>query len=225
MISVIIPALNESRALPQTLAKLFEQRGEFEVILVDGASSDDTIEIAKQWPQVRITSSAPGRAKQMNAGAELARGEILLFLHADTWLPPGALARLGARATSVALLWGGFHQAFSGTTWDLKLISRIHNLRCQLTGVFYGDQAMFVGATLFRKANGFPDLELLEDIKLSEQLLALAKPQFLSAAVITDSRKFEKTGSLRSFLRCVLILVCNELRLPIMGKRFFAPIR
>ena len=84
---------------------------------------------------------------------------------------------------------------------------------------------MFVGAPLFRRAGGFPDVEILEDIKFSEHLLALAQPQFLSSSVVTDSRKFEKMGSLRSFLRCILILVCNELRLPIAGKRFFAPIR
>jgi rSAM/selenodomain-associated transferase 2 len=225
VISVVIPALNEARALPQTLVKLFEQRGDFEVILVDGGSSDDTVRIAQQWSQVRITSSVPGRAKQMNAGAELARGSILLFLHADTLLPPGAIERLGARENNTASLWGGFHQAFSGTTWDLKAISWIHNLRCRLTGIFYGDQAMFVGAPLFHQTGGFPDVEILEDIKFSEQLLKRAEPQFLPASVVTDSRKFEKMGSVRSFLRCILILLCNELRLPIMGKRFFAPIR
>lgn len=225
MISVIIPALNEARALPVTLRRLFAQPGKFEVILVDGGSDDDTVALARAWAHVEVMSSNPGRAGQMNAGAAAATGELLLFLHADTVLPLGAIAHLNALESDATFEWGGFHQQFSGETWALRMISRVHNWRCSLTGVFYGDQAMFVRRCLFNQAGGFPGEPVMEDVMFSETLLQHAKPVFLPARVITDSRKFEQMGPLRSFLRCLLILACYQLRLPIRGRRFFAAIR
>jgi rSAM/selenodomain-associated transferase 2 len=225
MISVIIPALNEARALPATLRSLFAQTGAFEVILVDGGSDDATISIARGWEQVRVLSCAPGRATQMNAGAAAATGELLLFLHADTVLPDRAIVDLNALEATAAVEWGGFHQQFSGDTWGLRAISRLHNWRCLLTGVFYGDQAMFVRRRVFNALGGFPVEPVMEDVIISEQLLKQSKPVFMPDQVITDSRKFEHMGPLRGFLRCLLILVCYELRLPILGRSFFAAIR
>ncbi len=173
MISVIIPALNEAKALPATLQALLGQAGHFEVIVVDGGSTDDTGAIASRYPGVRVLTAARGRAPQMNAGA------------AVSWL---------------------------------------HNRRCAHTGIFYGDQAMFVRRDLFRELGGFPVGDL-EDIALSERILDHCEPRFLDAAVVTDSRKFEQMGPLRSLMRCVIILVCYELRLPLAGRAFFSPIR
>ena len=225
MISVIIPALNEARALPVTLRHLLAQPGEFEVILVDGGSDDDTVSLARAWKQVKVLSSDPGRAAQMNSGAAAANGDLLLFLHADTILPDGAIAHLNALESDATVEWGGFHHQFSGNTWALRMISRLHNWRCTLTGVFYGDQAMFVRRRLFNALGGFPGELVREDVIFSETLLQRTKPVFLPDRVITDSRKFEHMGPLRSFLRCLLILICYELRLPIRGRSFFAAIR
>ena len=225
MISVIIPALNEARALPGTLHHLLAQPGEFDVILVDGGSDDDTVSLARAWKQVKVLSSDPGRAAQMNAGAAAANGDLLLFLHADTTLPDGAIAHLNALESDATVEWGGFHHQFSGNTWALRMISRLHNWRCILTGVFYGDQAMFVRRRLFKALGGFPVEPVMEDVIFSETLLQRTKPVFLPDRVITDSRKFEQVGTLRSFLRCLLILVCYELRLQIRGRGFFAAIR
>ena len=224
MISVIIPALNEERALPATLANLFGQPGNFEAILVDGGSHDATLSVATDWPLLQVVSSSPGRAVQMNAGAAAASGDTLLFLHADTLLPEEALLRLNALEADVAV-WGGFHQQFSSATRALQMVSSLHNWRCKQTGVFYGDQAMFVSRDLFDGAGGFPAEPILEDIRLSEILLQQAQPVFLPEHVITDARKFEQMGPLRSFLRCILILICFELRLPVLGQRFFSAIR
>ena len=124
MISVIIPALNEERALPRTLAHLFAQPGRCEVILVDGGSRDRTRAVADAWPGVHVTSAPRGRASQLNAGARLASGEWLLFLHADTLLPDGALTLLDGLAADPAWQAGGFRHRFSGDDWRLRAISR-----------------------------------------------------------------------------------------------------
>jgi len=160
----------------------------------------------------------------MNAGAAVATGEFLLLLHADTRLPPNAIAEFNALESDPECHAGGFHHEFSGRHWTLRAISWLHNRRCELTGIFYGDQAMFVRRALFEEVGGFP-VGQLEDILLSERLRERCEPRFLAARVVTDSRKFEQMGPLRSFARCLLILVCYELRLPLAGRAFFAPIR
>jgi rSAM/selenodomain-associated transferase 2 len=224
VISVIIPTLNEAKALPATLDSVFAQPGRFETILVDGGSTDDTLAIAASYPRVRVCASRRGRAEQMNAGAEVAGGEFLLFLHADTHLPPRAIAELNRLEADPDCQAGGFHHAFSGRHWTLRFVSWLHNRRCAWTGIFYGDQAMFVRRALFEDVGGFSP-GALEDIVLSERLLERCEPRFLASPVVTDSRKFERMGPLRSFGRCLLILLCYQLRLPLAGRAFFAPIR
>jgi GT2 family glycosyltransferase len=161
---------------------------------------------------------------QMNAGAAAAQGELLLFLHADTLLPEGAIARLNELLAEPLMLWGGFHQQFSGQRPSLKFISWITNTRCLITRVFYGDQAMFVRPEVFAQAGGFP-AGLLEDIEMSKLLRKLSRPAFVPEAVVTDSRKFEQMGPIRSLFRCLLLLTCYGLRLPLLGRHFFTPVR
>jgi len=225
MISVIIPALNEERALPTTLRAVLAQRGDYEVIVVDGGSSDRTCEIARGEPRVRLVTASRGRASQMNAGARHARGEWLLFLHADTTLPCNALERVNALETESRCEAGGFHHCFSGNHWGLRFISWMHNLRCRLTTVFYGDQAMFVRRGLFEQLGGFPEQPILEDVLFCEKLREVTRPVLLDDCVVTDSRKFEQMGVWGSLWRVVLILTCHELGLPITGRVFFSPIR
>ncbi len=174
---------------------------------------------------MRVLQASRGRALQMNTGAAASRGELLLFLHADTILPPRAIEHLNALETSCEIQSGGFRQQFSGATWPLRVISRLHNWRCRRTGVFYGDQAMFVRRTLFNRLGGFPPDVILEDVIFSERLLKHTQPQLLEEYVVTDSRKFEQMGPWRSLARCILIILCYELRLPILGRAFFAPVR
>ncbi len=225
MISIIIPALNEERSLPRTLAALHQQCGDFEVIVVDGGSSDRTREIAAADESVRLISSRRGRAAQMNVGAGAARGEFLLFLHADTTLPPEALSILNALVARSDCLWGGFRQRFSGDDWRLRLISRLHNWRCRISRVFYGDQAMFVRSALFHALGGFPEQPILEDVALSEKLLSAAKPVLLDEHVMTDARKFLKMGVWRSLGRVFVIMLCYRLRLRIPMQEFFSAVR
>ncbi len=223
MISVVIPAYNEEKALPATLARVLAQGIECEVIVVDGGSTDRTRAIAAADPRVRVLAAPKGRAAQMNAGACRARGEWLLFLHADTLLPDDALAAIAALPADIQA--GGFRHRFSGADWRLRLISWLDNLRCRWTRVFYGDQALFVRRALFGHLGGFPESHPLEDVVFGERLRKRTRPQLLGLHVTTDARKFMRMGVWKSLGRVALILTCYRLRLPIPARIFFSDIR
>lgn len=234
MISVIIPAYNEETVLPRTLRALFTQPGEFEVIVVDGGSTDRTRAIAAGFAPdprhsalgtVRLLSAPKGRASQMNAGAKQATGEWLLFLHADTALPDGAIQRLHNMEDDQTIQAGGFMHRFSGDDWRLRLISFLDNFRCTRSGIIYGDQALFVRRALFNQLGGYPTLPVLEDVAFCERLIKVTKPLLLSPPVVTDARKFIKMGIGRSFIRVLLIILHVEFRLPVLPRAFFQDIR
>jgi rSAM/selenodomain-associated transferase 2 len=230
MVSVIIPAYNEEKALPHTLRELLRQSGDYEVIVVDGGSTDRTLAVLAEFSlskyPSRLAFTAPkGRASQMNAGAKLAQGEWLLFLHADTVLPPGAIQRLNGMEADHAIQAGGFMHRFSGDDWRLKMISFLDNFRCIRSRIIYGDQALFVRRPLFEQLDGFPNRPILEDVALCERLLTVTRPLLLSPAVVTDARKFLKVGIWRSFLRVLLIILHVEFRLPILPRAFFQDVR
>lgn len=253
MISVIIPALNEEKALPSTLRALFAQQGDYEVIVVDGGSTDRTRTIVESFGFIdrandprrsshvsrrsqdasrdtlhasRFTFHAPkGRAFQMNAGAKEAIGEWLLFLHADTILPAGAIQQLNEMGSNSTIQAGGFMHRFSGDDWRLKLISFLDNFRCMRSRIIYGDQALFVRRALFERLGGFPNQSILEDVAFCEKLIAVTTPLLLSTSVVTDARKFLKMGVWRSFLRVLLIILHVEFHLPILPRAFFEDVR
>jgi len=242
MVSIVMPAYNEEQALPHSLNALFRQEGIYEVVLVDGGSSDRTRAIAESFgftteaddrhgcpsvprsPRLILTASK-GRASQMNAGAKVAQGEWLLFLHADTVLPTGAIRRLNAMHADQAIQAGGFRHQFSGTDWRLRFISFLDNLRCRCSRIIYGDQALFVRRTLFEHIGGFPNQPILEDVAICERLLKFTRPVLLSPPVVTDARKFVKMGVWHSFVRVLLIILHVEFGLPILPRSFFQDIR
>ncbi len=225
MVSIIIPTLNEEVALPITLTQLTAEPGEYEVIGVDGGSRDRTISILAAEPRVTVVTAPRGRASQMNAGAKYARGEWLLFLHADTLLPPGALIQLNGLEGDRSVQAGGFLHKFSGDDWRLGVISCLDNFRCRRSRIIYGDQAMFVRRALFEQLGGFPDHPILEDVAFCEKLVRLTTPVLLSPPVVTDSRKFVQMGIWRSLVRVLLIILHVEYRLPFLPRVFFKDIR
>jgi rSAM/selenodomain-associated transferase 2 len=234
MISVIMPSYNEEKVLPGTLQALFAQPGKFETIVVDGGSTDRTCAFVSGLafsPQssalgaVRLLTAPKGRASQMNAGAKQAQGEWLLFLHADTVLPAGALQRLNEMENDSTIQAGGFMHQFSGDDWRLRFISLLDNFRCTKSRVIYGDQALFVRRTLFEQLGGFPNQPILEDVAFCEKLLKTTNPILLFPPVITDSRKFIKMGIWRSLIRVLLIILHVEYRLPVLPRAFFQDIR
>jgi rSAM/selenodomain-associated transferase 2 len=237
MVSVIIPAYNEEKALPHTLHELLCQLGDYEVIVVDGGSTDRTFAVLaefrfSEYPTpltphpARLLLEAPkGRASQMNVGAKHATGDWLLFLHADTVLPPGAIRRLNGLETDHMIQAGGFMHQFSGDDWRLRLISFLDNFRCIRSRIIYGDQALFVRRALFEQLGGFPDRPILEDVAFCERLIAVTTPLLLSPSVVTDARKFLKMGVWRSFLRVLLIILHVEFHLPVLPRAFFQDVR
>ena len=198
-LSIVIPVLDEASGIVETLRALqpYRERGH-EVIVVDGGSRDDTP--ARAGPLVdRLLDSPPGRARQMNRGAAVAHGDVLLFLHADTKLPAQADALIATGLEGDAR-WGRFDVRLSGHHFMLRLVERMMNLRSRLTGIATGDQALFVRRELFEQAGGFDEIPLMEDIALSRRLKRLAPCACLRRPVITSSRRWEENGILATIL-------------------------
>ena len=199
-LSIIVPVLDEEAAVAATLQGLapLRTRGA-EVIVVDGGSRDDTVALARPLCD-RLVVAPRGRGAQMNAGAGAARGEVLLFLHADTH-PPAEADRLildGLAASGRA--WGRFDVHIAGRHPLLPIIAAMMNLRSRATGIATGDQAMFVARSAFTALGGFPDIALMEDIELSRRLKRLGRPLCLRARVKTSGRRWEKDGVVRTVL-------------------------
>lgn len=196
-ISVIIPTLNEAVRLPATLAAVQAQAGPLETVVADGGSDDATVDVASG--RARVVQSPPGRGRQMNAGAAAARGDVLLFLHADTLLPPGALAAVRAVLADPAAEAG---------TFRLRFDRRSPLLRCYgactwlpLPHLCFGDRGLFVRRTVFDAVGGYPEWPMFEDLELAARLHRRGGFHFLRSAVTTAARRFEAQGLVRQQLR------------------------
>jgi rSAM/selenodomain-associated transferase 2 len=197
-ISIIVPVLNEAQGISESLAALAPLRARgHEIIVVDGGSSDKTPDLARRAAD-RVVSAPRGRASQMNAGAALARGEVLVFLHADTRLPEGAGARILQGLAASGRAWGRFDVRIEGASVFLPVIAFFMNLRSRATGIATGDQAIFVRREAFERAGGFPPLELMEDIALSRSLKRVSRPLCLADKAVTSGRRWERHGVLRT---------------------------
>jgi rSAM/selenodomain-associated transferase 2 len=197
-LSIVVPVLNEADGIAENLARLapLRQKGA-EIIVVDGGSSDGTVAAAAPLAD-RVVNADRGRAAQMNAGACTARGDLLLFLHADTVLPDHAGARIiSALATHC---WGRFDVTITGNHAMFPVIAFMMNVRSRLTGIATGDQAIFVRRDAFDALGGYPDQPLMEDIVFSRRARRLGRPACLRAKVSTSGRRWEKHGVWRTIL-------------------------
>jgi rSAM/selenodomain-associated transferase 2 len=198
-LSIVVPVLDEAVGIVAALQALapLRTRG-VEVIVADGGSRDATAALARPWADA-VFVAPRGRARQMNAGAARARGEVLLFLHADTRLPPDADALI-ARALRAGADWGRFDVRISGRPWMLAVVAMLMNRRSRWTGIATGDQAIFVRRAAFERVGGFPDQPLMEDIELSRRLRAIGRPACLRERVTTSGRRWETRGVWRTIL-------------------------
>jgi rSAM/selenodomain-associated transferase 2 len=228
VISVIVPVLRERQRLPVCLAALRPQarRHGAEIVVVDGGSDDGTRDVADMFPEVRWIDAPRGRGRQMNAGARVARGSLLVFLPADTVLPPNALTLLDRFDRERRPEAGGFRQRFDSPRRVLRLISTLHNLRAALTGVFYGDQVPFVRRELFLSLNGYREDTDMEDVEFGVRLRRRARPRQMALRVVTSSRRFDRAGDLRATAVAAGLLFSRAfLRRVPRSRTFFDPVR
>ncbi len=198
-LSIILPVLDEASAIGARLGALQALRAHgAELVVVDGGSQDGTLACcAGLADQVRV--AARGRARQMNAGAAASSGDVLLFLHADTELPPQAFESIIA-AIDDGAQWGRFDVRIDGAHPMLRVIERMMNWRSRLTGIATGDQAIFLRRDVFERIGGYEDISLMEDIRLSARLKRESAPACLAASVTTSARRWEKHGIWRTML-------------------------
>jgi len=197
-LSVVVPALDEAANLTRLLPDLARTCPGAEVIVVDGGSRDGTAAVASGRPGVRFLASARGRARQMNAGAREASGDVLLFLHADTRLPEGAAVAIVEALGAPAVVGGRFDVRFDSPRRILRVVAWFMNARSRATSICTGDQAIFVRRADFEAVGGYPDIPLMEDIELSRRLKARGRLAALRARVTTSARKWEREGPLRT---------------------------
>jgi rSAM/selenodomain-associated transferase 2 len=199
-LSIVVPVLNEAPGIEQALRALQPLRSSgHEVIVVDGGSSDGSARLAAALAD-RVLNAERGRAHQMNAGAQAACGDVLVFLHADSRLPEAAAELVLEGLARTGRAWGRFDVCIDGRHWLLRLVSALMNLRSRLTGICTGDQAMFASRELFLSVGGFPPIALMEDITLSRKLRRVSRPLCVATAVRTSARRWERDGVVRTIL-------------------------
>lgn len=191
---MVVPVLDEAGELPSLIARLqaLASAG-CEVVVVDGGSRDGSAE-ALVAAGLRVIRRTGGRGPQLQAGAEAAQADSLLFLHADTVLPEQAVLLVRAALAGGRLRWGRFDVAISGRHPMLRVVAWLINWRSRLTGIATGDQALFMTRAALDAAGGFPAQPLLEDVEISTRLRALARPVCLRARVVTSGRRWERRG-------------------------------
>ncbi len=198
-VSVIVPVINEQEQLATTLSHVQLAPGD-ELIVVDGGSTDQTLDIARKFTS-DVLSSPPGRARQMNLGAAHATGEILLFLHADTLLPPAGLDAVRHAMQPQQMVGGAFRLVIEPETPALRLVAWGANLRSRFGQLPYGDQALFVRRSLFETLGGYADEPFLEDVKLVRAIRRHGRLVLLPESVQTSGRRWLNEGVVYTTVR------------------------
>lgn len=199
-LSIIVPMLNEAAQLPELFAHLLPlQRAGCEVIFADGGSTDGSAKLA-EVAGFSVVNATRSRARQMNAGAARASSDVLLFLHADTRLPKGAMQYVANALAQDDQCWGRFDVCITGRPFMLRVVSRMMNWRSRLSGIATGDQAIFVRRAVFEQLRGFPNQPLMEDVELCKRLLVFSRPACIAHCVTTSGRRWETRGVWRTIL-------------------------
>lgn len=204
-ISIIIPVLNEADNIESVINQI-QKTENIEIIIVDGGSQDHTVEIAQSLG-VKVIVTQRGRALQMNAGAKIATGEILLFLHGDTQLPTEFEKDVRKIWINDNIIAGAFQLKIDNSQWSLRLIEKTVFWRSKYLQMPYGDQAIFVKTSTFWEVGGFPEQPIMEDFEFIRRLNRLGKIEILSSSVITSGRRWQKLGVFKTTLINQLVVV------------------
>lgn len=200
-ISIIIPTWNEEKTILQTIASVESQFTTvlIQIVIVDGGSTDDTLRLAEPTSATVIRADR-GRATQMNAGAKVATGDILLFLHSDSILSEGCLEELRETMSGGGIVGGCFRLAFSDSNFLLNCIAWGSHLRAKLGGIMFGDQGIFVKRKVFEQVGGFPPIDLMEDLEFSIKVKRAGRLGIINKWIYTSSRRFRQGGILKTLL-------------------------
>jgi rSAM/selenodomain-associated transferase 2 len=209
MISIIIPTLNEGATLESFLQNLLSRAGCFGIILADGGSTDGTLEILNRFPGVKFVQAGRGRGRQMNEGARQAPGDILLFLHADTNLPPNAIQLIEEAMSDSSIIGGCFTLKFDRQNAFFTVLSFFSQINHTL--FTYGDQGLFLRASTFKKIGGFRDIPVMEDVEIQGRLRKLGKFIKIGNPVVTSARRYNQNGPLRQHLVTTWIVLLFHL--------------
>jgi rSAM/selenodomain-associated transferase 2 len=214
MISIITPILNERENIRPFFEHLNTLEGDFELILVDGGSTDDTISEVNKYrklfnKQLTLLKTTKGRGKQMNKGAESAKGDIFLFLHIDCIIEKDSIITIEKEIENEGLIGGGMIQSFSNSDFLLNLISSFGNFRTQVTRIFFGDFGIFVKKEIFEKIGGYDEIIYLEDLEFSKKLKKFGKLKQIDKKLVTSPRRFLSFGKLKITVIFILSLLTN----------------
>lgn len=208
MISIVIPAYNESAIIGRTLSCLIETISpEDEIIVVDGGSEDATVEIAGWFAGVKVMKSYRGRAAQMNVGAEAARGEYVLFLHADVSMDENCLSALRKEIREDAVPWGWFSITLDSPGFIFRALESGANLRNRVTGTPLGDHGIFARKEIFNKVGGFPEIPIMEDLEFVKRMKSVSEGREIKQPVTISVRRFEGSGIVKTFLTMWILRV------------------
>ena len=211
-ISIIVPTLNESRCLNEALVKI-QQLSPYELIVSDGGSHDDTLKIAAKFTQ-HIIKGPAGRALQMNAGAQVATGDLLLFLHADSHIKPNSYQKMLDTMKNPKVIGGAFSLLIESSKWALQIINQFANLRSKYLGRAYGDQAFFVKKHIFQQMKGYTEFPICEDLDFYKRLKVFGSVVLLKEVVLTSPRRWVNDGIWLTTIKNIFIATLFELGFP-----------